>query len=94
MDLQDLHLDAIDFKEPPTKTQVVNALNNIHLFIAKMGASLLLDSNPIVKLGENSIGLLFNAAIQVRGAADGFDQSPNSAGLSLPQPGPVPMPRR
>ena len=44
MDLQDLHLDAIDFKEPPTKTQVVNALNNIHLFIAKMGASLLLDS--------------------------------------------------
>ena len=92
MELPDLHLDAIDFKEPPTKTQTINALRDIEKFLTRMGGAIVAEGS--YRMGEQSIGTLLNATIQLRAAADAFEQGPNASGLAVPQPGPVPMQRR
>lgn len=92
MEFSDLHLDAQDFKEAPTKTQIINLLHDVEKFLARVGAALMLDGS--YRIGEQSVGTLLNATIQLRAAADAFEQGPNSTGLAVPQPGPVPIPGR
>lgn len=92
MDLKDLHLTEISFSAPPTKTQVVNALRDIFKFLNRMGGALILDES--YNIGDQGIGQMLNGAIQLRAAADTFENGPNTAGLAVPQAGPQVVTRR
>lgn len=92
MEVPDLHLDAMDFKETPTKTQLVNAIRDTQKFLTRLGGSIIADGSYTI--GDPAIGALLNGTIQLRAAADQFEAGPNNSGLAVPQPAPVPMPRR
>lgn len=85
MELHDLELEAIKFTEPPTKSQVSNALRDVESFLARLGGIILAEKNPLAKIGDPSIGTLLNATTQIRAAADAFENGPNSSGLAVPQ---------
>lgn len=84
MEFKDLELEAASFKDTPTKTQVVNTLRDIQKFLTRMGGALLVDGS--YSLGDESIGVLLNSAVQVRVAADKFEAGPNQSGLAVPNP--------
>jgi hypothetical protein len=92
MDLKDLHLTEISFSAPPTKTQVVNTLRDIFKFINRMGGALILDES--YNIGDQAVATMLNGAIQLRAAADAFENGPNATGLAVPQPGPQVVSRR
>lgn len=89
MQFEDLKLPAFEFKEAPTKTQIVNTLRDIHKFLNRLGGALILDGSYTV--GDEPIGLLLNGSIQMRAAADKFEAGPNSSGIAVPQPHPGPQ---
>lgn len=92
MEVKDLKLDEISFKEAPTKSQIVNTLADIEKFLNKMGGSLLMEGTYC--MGDPAVGALLNGIMHIRSAKDAFENGPNATGLALPQPQPMPMPRR
>lgn len=86
MEVKDLHLDEITLAEPPTKTQLVNLLHDVHKFLGRVGGALILDGSYTV--ADPPMGALFNGSIQLKAAADGFENGHNASGLAVPQPGP------
>lgn len=84
MDVKDLQLDAISFSQAPTKSQLVNTLRAIHSFLAKMGGSLLMDESYTI--GDQPMGVMLNASVMLKQAADQFDAGPSASGLAVPQP--------
>ena len=88
MDVKDLHLDAIDFNQSPTKSQLVNLLRDIHGFLGRVGGSLILDG--AYSVADPPLGAMLNATIQLKAAADQFEAGPNASGLALPQQAPGP----
>jgi hypothetical protein len=84
MEVKDLHLDAIDFNQAPTKTQLTNMLRDIHTFIGRVGGALIIAGD--YSIADPPMGAMFNGSIQLKAAADQFDAGPNAAGLAVPQP--------
>jgi hypothetical protein len=84
MELPDLHLDEQTFKDTPTTTQMVNLLRDLHKFLSRCGGMLIASNSYAI--GDNPIGAMLNGAIQLKAAADMFEQGPNAAGLAVPQP--------
>jgi hypothetical protein len=59
MNVPDLHLSEISFKETPTKSQLVNALNDIHTFLGRVGGSIIADgsySSALECVGRSQAG--------------------------------------
>ena len=92
MDVKDLQLDAISFNQAPTKSQLVNMLRDLHNFIGRVGGSLLMDGSYTI--GDQAVGVMLNASVGLKQAADLFEQGPNAAGLAVPQGGPQVVGRR
>jgi len=79
----DLKLPAVEFKEAPTTTQMVNMLRDTAKFLSTCGGALL--ASQQYNIGDHAVGALFNGTIQLKQAADFFEKGPNSAGLAVPQ---------
>lgn len=92
MNVKDLHLDAIDFKEAPTKTQLTNSLKSIYEFLNQLAGALVLDG--AYTIADQPLGMMLNGAIQLKAATDHFEAGPNAAGLAVPQGGPQIVGRR
>jgi hypothetical protein len=92
LQVKDLHLDAIDFSEAPTKTQLVNTLRGIHEFLGRVGGALILDGS--YSIADQPLGAMLNASIQLKASADQFEAGPNAAGLAVPAAGPQVVGRR
>lgn len=92
MDVKDLKLKEISFNQAPTKSQIVNTLRDMHEFIGRMGGSLLMDGSYTI--GDQAVGVMLNASVALKQAADLFDAGPNAAGLAVPQAGPQVVGRR
>lgn len=86
MEVKNLELAAISFTAAPTKTQLTNALREIHGFLGKVGGSLLMDGS--YSIADQPLGVMLNAAVALKQSADLFDQGPNVAGLATPMPAP------
>ncbi len=86
MEVKNLELEAISFSDAPTKSQLTNALRDIHNFVGRMGGSLLMDGSYTI--GDQAVGVMLNASVMLKQAADLFDAGPNAAGLAVPQGGP------
>ena len=86
MEVKDLHLDAISFSAPPTKTQIVNILRDVSQFLTRMGAAVVLDGSYSVS--DPPLGETLNAATKLKQCAQAFEDGPNVSGLALPQPVP------
>ena len=85
MQVYDLKLDSIEFTQAPTKSQLVNALNDISTFISHMGGALILDDTYSV--ADQPLGEMLNASIMLKKAAAQFEAGPSASGLAVPQPG-------
>ncbi len=86
MEVKNLELAAVSFTEAPTKTQLVNLLRDIHKLIGRVGGSLLMDESYTI--GDQAVGVMLNASVALKQAADLFEQGPNAAGLAIPAQGP------
>lgn len=86
MEVKNLHLDEISFSEAPTKTQLVNLLQDIHKFLGRVGGALILEGSYTI--ADQPLGQMLNGSIQLKAAADGFEAGPSAAGLAVPAPGP------
>jgi hypothetical protein len=86
MEFPDLHLAEIKFNAAPTKTQLTNLLRDISKFLGNVGGALILDGSYTV--ADPPLGQTLNSAIQLKAAADAFENGPNASGLAVPQPGP------
>ncbi len=86
MDVKDLHLEEIKFSDVPTQSQISNALRDIHRFLSRLGGVLLAAERHTT--AEQSVGALLNGSIQLKAAADLFEQAPNQAGLVHAMPAP------
>lgn len=84
MEFKDLELEAVSFKDTPTKTQVVNMLRDIQKFLTRIGGVLIVDGS--YSIGDEPVAILLNATIQLRAAADKFEAGPNQSGLAVPNP--------
>lgn len=92
METKDLSLDAISFKEAPTKTQLVNVLRDIHRFLSRLGGVIIADEQ--FTIADPAVGAMLNGTIQLRAAADQFEAGPNQAGLVHAMPAPPAGQRR
>lgn len=90
MEFKDLKLEEISFTTPPTKTQVVNKLRDMHQFLTKMAGALLLDGS--YDASDEPVSHLLGSTLQLKMAAEKFDAGPNSSGLAVPRA--VPMTTR
>jgi hypothetical protein len=93
MEARDLTLDAISFKESPTKSQLVNTLRDIHKFLSRMGGMMLADESYAIS--DQPLTTMMNASVQLKAAADMFEAGPNRDGLlqAMPAPPRNPGPR-
>jgi hypothetical protein len=92
MEVPDLKLDAISFNQPPTKSQLTNMLRDLSKFVSHCAAAIVIDGS--YQVSDQPCGGMFNAATMLKGCADQFEAGPNAQGLAIPQPGPMPVPRR
>lgn len=95
MEFKPLKLDVIEFTAPPTKTQVVNLLQDMEKFLQRVGGALLCDGS--YKSSDQAVGAMLNGAAHLAAAATLFEQAPSQAGLVHAMPAPPagpPGPRR
>jgi hypothetical protein len=97
MEVPDLHLAEISFKEPPTKAQTTNALRDISKFLNNVTCALI--TSGTFYPNEPHCGEIFNSASKLRLCAEAIEKGPLSdSGLLLPQgmqgPQAVPIMRR
>ena len=88
----ELHLEEIKLSESPTSTQLSDLCRNISKFLNRVAATMILEGKHMAN--EPQCGGLLNSATQLKQVADIVDNAPNSAGLALPQAGPMAVPRR
>jgi len=87
MKTPDFKFPEQSFNDVPTKTQLVNLCRDLNKFLQVIAASLVINGDYAVN--DPPCGGLFNAATQLKACADMFEAGPNSAGLAVPQPGPM-----
>jgi hypothetical protein len=92
MNVPDLHLSEISFKETPTKSQLVNALRDIQTFLGRVGGSIIADGS--YSIADQPVGVLLNASVALKQSADLFEAGPNASGLAVPGGGPQVVGRR
>lgn len=87
MEFKPLHLDAHDFTDVPTATQLANLLNDTNRFLSKVGGVLL--ATETNKITDQPVALLMNATIQLKAAADAFEAAASGqSGLVHAMPAP------
>ena len=86
MNVPDLHLPEMSFKETPTKTQLINCLRDVQTFLGRLGGSLIADGS--YSIADQPMGVLLNASVALKQSADLFEAGPNAAGLAVPGAGP------
>jgi len=84
-----LNLDAQNFSDTPTKTQLSNLLGDLISFQTKTAGAIL--AKEEYSITDEPMGLWLNAIVALRRAKDGFD-SVSTAGIAQPRPqGPQPV---
>lgn len=76
-----LKLDAIEFRESPTKSQLINALDSIHKFTSECIGSLMVSKEYGAE--DVNIHVLINAVSALVAAKNHWNGQSN---LSIPQP--------
>ena len=92
MEVKPLSLSGYEFKEPPTKSQLVNCLRDISGFLSRVGGALLADEAYAIT--DQPLATMLNAGVTLKASADQFDAGPNKEGLVHAMPAPPQMPRR
>lgn len=88
-----LKLEAQDWSErTPTKTQMENSLNDLSIYLQRLGGALLATGEYTITEGEqnNPIAALLQTAGQAHRAKLMFAGT-STSGIAVPSPGPVPM---
>ena len=86
MEVKDLKLDEISFSQPPTRTQIVNMLRDIHRFLSRVGGCVIQSEEFTV--ADQAVGAMLNATIQIKAASDVFEAGPSQQGLVHAMPAP------
>lgn len=86
MDVKDLHLEEIKFSETPTQTQLIRSIRSIHQFLSRLGGAIL--TSEMYTIADQPLGVMLNAAVQLKAAADQFEAGPSKTGLVQAVPAP------
>jgi hypothetical protein len=87
VEFKDLKLEEISFSDrTPTKSQIVNALRSMQAFLSRSISAMILAEE--FTYGDPAVAQALGAVVQVKAAADAFENGPNTAGLATPAPRP------
>ncbi len=78
-----LQLDAQNFSDTPTKTQLSNLLGDLISFQTRTAGAIL--AKEEYSITDEPMGLWLNAIVALRRAKDGFD-GVSTAGIAQPRP--------